>query len=194
MNFLHPEFLYLAPLAAALDELEPGERERIRVVMASVDPGRDTAERLRTWLAAFDRSFVGVRGSEEAVDQALAFYGYPPTEFEELEEGGYLVGHPAYIYAFTPDDWGRAMYPAGTTKEAWLQDLRVLLGREWEGERGVGALTEESPEPEPPLGRPVRDSQVGPHPERRSAIGRLVSWRPDRYPRRYLAVLFLLRT
>jgi protein SCO1/2 len=129
--------IQMATLAAAMAELEPAERERVEVVMVSVDPDRDTPDRLRDWLAAFDSSFVGVRGPQEDVDEALAFYGYPPTEFGQIEGGGYLVGHPAYVYAFTPDDFGRAMYPATTTRQEWLHDLRILLEREWEGVAGA---------------------------------------------------------
>ncbi|HKJ00942.1 MAG TPA: SCO family protein [Longimicrobiales bacterium] len=122
--------VHMATLSAALRELDPAVRQDVRVVFVTVDPQRDTPERLATWLAAFDSSFVGVRGSEEDVAAALAFYRYPPPD-RSGDETGYTVGHPALIYAFTPDDLGRAMYGPDTRKNTWIHDLEVMAGHDW---------------------------------------------------------------
>jgi copper(I)-binding protein len=78
---------------------------------------------------------VGVRGSDEDVAAALAFYRYPPPD-RSGDEPGYTVGHPALIYAFTPDDLGRAMYGADTGKNAWIHDLNLMAGHDWSRARG----------------------------------------------------------
>ena len=120
----------LATLASALRELTPEVRADVRVVFVTVDPERDTAQRLEGWLGAFDPSFVGLRGTDDEIAAALAFYRYPPPE-KSGDEPGYTVGHPALIYAFTPDDLGRAMYGADTRKNAWIHDLNVMAGHDW---------------------------------------------------------------
>lgn len=124
--------VHMATLAAALRELDPAVRERIEVVFVSVDPARDTPERLRGWLHAFDSSFVGVTGTHEELNRALAFYRYPATETSG-EEVGYTVSHPALIYAFTPDDLGRALYGPETPRATWIHDLTRMAGHDWEG-------------------------------------------------------------
>lgn len=55
-------------LAEAWRQLDdaPKVRERSRVVLVSVDPTDDAAS-LRTYVGAFDPSFIGVRGEETAV-------------------------------------------------------------------------------------------------------------------------------
>jgi protein SCO1/2 len=140
--------VHMATLAAALRELDPAVRNDIRVVFVTVDPERDTPERLAGWIAAFDSSFVGVRGSDEEVAKALAFYRYPPPD-RSGDEPGYTVGHPALIYAFTPDNLGRAMYGADTRKNTWVNDLNVMAGHDWSrapGDAEAGAASEgESP-------------------------------------------------
>lgn len=122
--------IHMATLASALEELEPADREKIEVVFVTVDPERDTPERLASWLAAFDSSFVGVRGTPEAIEEALAFYRYPPPE-RSAEGQVYTVGHPALIYAFTPDGLGRAMYGAETSRQVWVHDLEMMAGYPW---------------------------------------------------------------
>lgn len=134
--------VHMATLAAALDELEPADRERIEVVFVTVDPERDTPERLRGWLAAFDSTFVGVRGTPEEIEEALAFYRFPAPE-RSGDEAGYTVGHPALIYGFTPDDLGRVLYGVETTRREWVHDLEMLAGYPWaaweEADGGAGA-------------------------------------------------------
>ena len=100
-------------------------REHVRVVFVTVDPERDTPERLKEWLSSFDSSFVGLRGTDEQVADALAFYRYPPPE-RSGEEEGYTVGHPALVYAFTPDDRGGRMYGVETTRAIWVHDLNLM--------------------------------------------------------------------
>jgi protein SCO1/2 len=137
--------IHMATLARALEGLEPEERARVEVVFVTVDPERDTPERLRSWLDAFDSTFVGVRGSMEEIEEALAYYRYPPPE-RSADGQVYTVGHPALIYAFTPDGLGRVMYGPETSRQEWLHDLRMMLGYPWKvwEEDGVEGAAEPS--------------------------------------------------
>ena len=140
--------VHMATLTMALRELPTEIAESVRVVFVSVDPDRDTPERLGAWLAAFDSSFIGVSGTEEEVARALAFYRYPPPE-KSGDEPGYTVGHPALIYAFTPDDRGRAMYGPDTRKTTWVHDLRLMAGHEWRSGSAPGDSLVADPAPGP---------------------------------------------
>jgi protein SCO1/2 len=135
--------MHMATLATALRELEPVVREQVRLVFVSVDPDRDTPERLGQWLTAFDSSFIGVRGTIEEVSRALAFYRYPSPETSG-EDVGYTVGHPALVYAFTPDNLGRAMYGVETPKAVWIHDLNLMAWHPWES----SSVEESDPPPE----------------------------------------------
>lgn len=124
--------IHMATLAAALRDLPADVRAQVVTVFVTVDPARDTPERLEGWLHAFDSTFIGVWGSDEDVNEALAFYRYPPTTTSG-DEVGYTVGHPALIYAFTPDNLGRAMYGPETPKATWIHDLTRMAGHDWAG-------------------------------------------------------------
>lgn len=140
--------VHLANIAAVLDDLPLDARRDIRVVFVSADPERDTPERTRQWLDAFDRSFIGLRGSLEEVNAILADLRLAPAVHGQPDaRGNYTVGHPAQVLAFTPDGYLRVMYPFGTRQVDWARDLPKLLGREFVRERG-------EPEPMPSPLRP----------------------------------------
>ena len=121
--------VHMANIAAVMARLSPGERERIRVVFVTTDPERDTPERLRTWLAHFDPTFIGVRGPRAEVNRIEASFGLAASfdDAESASDTTYGVGHAAQILAFTPDDSLRVMYPFGTRQQDWAVDLPRLM-------------------------------------------------------------------
>lgn len=121
--------VHMANIAEALDRLSPGEREQVRVVFVSTDPDRDTPERIRSWLAHFDPSFIGVRGALADVNRIEQQFGLAPSVTSPTgpADTAYAVGHAAQILAFTPDDSLRVYYPFGTRQQDWAKDLPRLI-------------------------------------------------------------------
>lgn len=120
--------VHLANLAAVLRDMAPDSRRQIHVIFVTVDPERDTPERLREWLDAFDRRFIGLRGSLQEVNEILSDLRLPLAIHDEAgPDGNYTVGHPGQIMAFTPDGWLRVFYPFGTRQTDWAHDLPRLL-------------------------------------------------------------------
>lgn len=120
--------VHMAALAGALDHLGSAAKRRIVVVFVTTDPGRDTPERIRAWLDRWDRSFVGLRGTEEEVQAIQRSLKLPPSVKEPPDSGGdYMVGHAAQVVAFAPD--GRTvLYPFGIRQSDWVHDIPLLLG------------------------------------------------------------------
>lgn len=91
--------LNLGYLTLALDNLEPEERERVQVIFISVDPERDTPERLRAYTAYFAPDFLGLTGTPEQVAQTAALYGAAYRRGEDEGSAmGYSVDHSAFTY------------------------------------------------------------------------------------------------
>jgi cytochrome oxidase Cu insertion factor (SCO1/SenC/PrrC family) len=64
----------LLNLSRAMEEL--GRRaERVRIVFVTVDPERDTPERLESWLANFHPGIVALRGTEEEIQRQASGWG-----------------------------------------------------------------------------------------------------------------------
>lgn len=120
--------VHMANLGAVFGNLVPEVRDRTKVVFVSTDPVRDTPERLRAWLDNFDPSFVGLRGSIDTINAALAKMLLPGVAVLPAEHGmEAMVGHPAAVIAFSPDGMARVRYPFGVRQADWAHDLPLLV-------------------------------------------------------------------
>ena len=79
-----------------MKELGP-DGDRLRVVFVSVDPERDTPEKLDQYLASFDDRFVGLSGSREETDRIVKAYRVFARRVEG-SGGDYTMDHTAAIY------------------------------------------------------------------------------------------------
>lgn len=103
---------------------------RMQVVMISVDPERDTPDKLATYAEAFNPTFIGITGTREEIDSTGEPYGL----FYEIHEGsaatGYLVDHSTRTYLIGPDGRALVAYPHDAASDAILADLRWFLEQE----------------------------------------------------------------
>jgi len=117
----------MAELAAVKKQLGAAG-DRVQAVFVSVDPARDTPEVLKSYLAAFDPSFVALRGSEEQTaafaKSFKVFYQQAPGK----EPGRYTVDHSTGSYVFDADGRLRLFVRYNHPIEAWTSDLKQLLG------------------------------------------------------------------
>jgi protein SCO1/2 len=132
--------VHMANLGAVLDRLDADVRRSVQVVFVSVDPDRDTPERIRAWLDAFHPSFVGLRGDFDEVNRIQAALNLAPAMIDEADaaDGAYPVGHSAQVLAFTPDGFAHVTYPFGIRQQDWLRDLPKLVDSPWAREGGGG--------------------------------------------------------
>ena len=118
----------LADLGDALDDLGE-DAERVEVVMATIDPERDTDEVVTGYVQSFIPDAIAVRTDDQGVlREATNAFGadYIITEGDDGEPE---VGHTTSLYAV--DDEGDLVlyWPFGTTSEDIASDLGVLLDR-----------------------------------------------------------------
>ena len=104
-------------------------------MFVTVDPERDTPDRLRAWLDNFDTSFIGLVGPIDSVNAIQhALFLPPATRIDEPgKDSDYQVGHSARVIAFTEDDSTHVSYPFGIRQEDWAHDLPILV-RTWTGD------------------------------------------------------------
>jgi protein SCO1/2 len=120
---------HMADVAAVL-ERNPDMAEHVKVVFVTVDPKRDTEERLRTWLGLFSDDFIGLRGTDAevqaAADQALGEMAFP-IETAAFGDGDYSVSHAALVLAYGYDGIAHVSWPFGTRQSEYENDLRILI-------------------------------------------------------------------
>ncbi|HEU4990482.1 MAG: SCO family protein [Gemmatimonadota bacterium] len=119
--------VHMANLAGALKQLTPAQRAAVTVVFVTTDPVRDSLPQLRQWLASFDTTFVGLRGTDEQLAAMEQAFHIPPASREDLPGGGYGVSHSAQVFAFTPDDSAHVIYLPGMPAADYVHDIPRLL-------------------------------------------------------------------
>jgi protein SCO1 len=82
--------------------------ERVRALFVTVDPERDTPEKLKDYLSSFDPRVIGVTGDDasiKAMEKAYRVY----AKKVPLDAGGYTMDHTAIVYLMDKD--GRFVAP-----------------------------------------------------------------------------------
>jgi protein SCO1/2 len=104
------------------------DAERVQVVFVTVDPKRDTPEKLREYVSIFNPTFIGLSGSIEELEKVWSDYGVYREE-EELPNSatGYLVNHTARVYLIDRDGNLRLSYSYGTPTDDFVHDLKILF-------------------------------------------------------------------
>lgn len=121
---------HMANIASALRKLPEKVRNQVKVVMVTVDPERDTPERLRQWLDLFNPSFIGLTGTLEEINEAgrrALGARWSPPEKVPLKEGGYSVNHLGFVIAYGKDNLARVIYPFGVSVDTFLHDIRTMV-------------------------------------------------------------------
>jgi len=104
-----------------------GKADDVRVVMVSVDPERDTPERLAEYVGAFHPSFLGLTGTPEQIAEVASAYGIYHAKAEGSAASGYLVDHTATVTVLDRDGRVRLLWPFEVDADAMAADLRALL-------------------------------------------------------------------
>ena len=74
----------------------------IQTIMVSVDPDRDTIEKLSQYVVYFHEDFIGLGGDKEKVDSLTKQIGVAYYISNEEQQENYLVDHTASIFLFDP--------------------------------------------------------------------------------------------
>jgi protein SCO1/2 len=92
----------LQTMANAMDTL--GDKaDRVNPVFITVDPERDTAEQMRSYVKNFSPRFVGLTGTPDEIKQAARAYRVFYAKSEDKSSAlGYLMDHSAFIYLMSP--------------------------------------------------------------------------------------------
>lgn len=90
-------------MAQALEDLA-ARGKSVRPLFITVDPARDTVEKLAAYVDLLIPGLVGLTGSEEAVAQALDSFGVERRSHRKgADDTDYLVDHTSLFYLMAPD-------------------------------------------------------------------------------------------
>lgn len=117
----------LSSLAQALSALDDSELRQVRTLFVSVDPERDTAEKLKDYASYYHPTLVAATGSIEELGAATALYGASFKKQEAKPDGSYAVDHSSSTYVIDQNGALVTTLPHGTPATEVLAQIRKLV-------------------------------------------------------------------
>jgi cytochrome oxidase Cu insertion factor (SCO1/SenC/PrrC family) len=107
----------LQAMANAMDTLG-AKADRVNPIFITIDPERDTVERVADYVKNFRAGFVGLTGTPEEIKQAARAYRVYYAKAEDKGSAtGYLMDHSAFMYLMSPEGEYVTHFAYGTAPE-----------------------------------------------------------------------------
>ncbi len=117
----HPE------LNHSIAEINEAQAAQVKVVFVTVDPERDTPERVQEYVDRFNPEFVGLSGAQIDLEQIWQAYGVYREIVEGTSAAGYLVDHTARVTLIDQQGNMRISFGFDTPVEDIVHDLKLIL-------------------------------------------------------------------
>ena len=116
----------LAELNQVMGEL--GDKtEQVQVVFVSVDPERDTPEKIQEYVEHFNPNFIGLSGNPDELQVIWDDYGVFRERVESESAFGYIINHTARTYLIDQNSNLHLSYGFQTPVEDMVHDIEILL-------------------------------------------------------------------
>jgi protein SCO1/2 len=117
-------------MSQALDRLGEASKDVVPIFI-TVDPKRDTPEKLKGYVGHFGDRLIGLSGSEEAIGKAArayrVYYRIPPAKDGAPPTEDYTVDHTSFIYLMGPDGKYLTHFVKGQDPEHIAEAIRKYL-------------------------------------------------------------------
>ena len=116
----------LAEFKQALEQL--GDKaDQVEVVFVTVDPERDTPQRVQEYVDHFNSRFIGLSGSVTDLAKVWSDYGVYREVVKGTSAAGYLVDHTARVTLIDQQGNLRVSFGFDTPVKDMVHDLKLLL-------------------------------------------------------------------
>ena len=112
---------------ARVNALLGSESDRVQTVYVSVDPERDTVEKMKAYLSYYTLPVVGLTGTVDEVASVAGDFGAYYSKSEEETSAGYLVDHTTMVYMIGPDGTLRYLSHPEDASEVMAALIRKVL-------------------------------------------------------------------
>ena len=115
----------LMRLRQVRDALGP-DADKLQVLLVSVDPERDTPDRLEAYVKNFDPSFIGLRPEPAELEKVVKAFHAIAVKVPTADGKDYTVDHSATLYVYDRRNQLRLIAQPDIAIEAFASDLRRL--------------------------------------------------------------------
>ena len=116
----------LAEMKQVVDALGE-DAQHVQVVFVSVDPDRDTPEKIQTYVEHFHPSFIGLSGQFSELEPIWNGYSIVREEVESDSAFGTIINHTARSFLVDRQGNLRLTYAYQTPINDIVYDIRLLL-------------------------------------------------------------------
>ena len=118
---------HVCPMTMArIRTIRDGVSTPLNVVFVSVDPNRDSPEKIKSYVEGYASNFMGVTGSPAELDKLANALGAP--YFVDTDPENYIVDHPSTLFLINPDAALAGVISQPLEIEAVIAELDELLG------------------------------------------------------------------
>lgn len=119
----------LAKITSALNIL--GERSKgIQPIFVTVDPERDTVEKMKNYVSLFHPSLVGLTGTPDQIKSMLKTYKIYAAKVDDPNLTEYTMDHSSFIYFMAPDDRLLHIFKIGDSADVMAAKINEWLDSE----------------------------------------------------------------
>jgi len=102
------------------------DASKLQVLLVSVDPERDTPDRLDAYVKNFDPSFIGLRPEPTELEKVVKAFHAIAVKVPTADGKDYTVDHSATIYVYDRGNQLRLIAQPDIAIDAFAADLRRL--------------------------------------------------------------------
>jgi len=101
---------------------------RVQVLFVTLDPARDTPEKLASFITYFHKDFLALYGDESAIARTAKEFKVTYAKHDSGSAAGYLLDHSAGVYGFDPHGRLRVLISHDAELVSIVHDVKLLLG------------------------------------------------------------------
>ncbi len=117
----------MANWASAFKRLTEKERTRVRGLLVSVDPERDTPETLKEYATFFHPNIIGVTGTIDELRHITALFRSDFVIEKKGESEDYEVAHMSFVYVIDPQGKVRGLLAHDSPPQDVVKEIRNAL-------------------------------------------------------------------
>ncbi len=93
----------LSKMTSVMNDLGDRSKE-IQPLFMTVDPERDTVEKMKNYVSLFHSSLIGLTGTSDQIKSVLKDYKIYAAKVDDPSLSEYTMDHSSFIYFIAPDD------------------------------------------------------------------------------------------
>lgn len=115
----------LGNLSMAYQALTQSEKDNLQILFVSVDPARDTPERLQQYANYFEANIIGLTGKPQTIAEISKRYGVVYAKVDTPNNGtNYAVDHSAFTYVIDQTGKLKSQLPHATSPEQFIKTIK----------------------------------------------------------------------